>query len=101
MKSLTIILVAMLIASTAFGMSKGDEFTLKPKNTVDVAFERAICVPGLVVAMLQQLDGDILYNNQPFYTLEVSYGGTIYRITGSCQQWLLFFKLQWEYPIGH
>jgi hypothetical protein len=96
MKTLKFAMIAALIACTMVSLASTDGFKAKPKNVVNISFEKAIHNPGLVIAMYQQLDESILNNNQLVYTCEVTYGSTLYRITGTYGQWFRFFSGKWS-----
>jgi hypothetical protein len=96
MKTLKFALIAALLACTMVSLASTDGFKEKPKKVINCTFEKAIHTPGLVVAMYQQLDESILNNNQLVYTCEVVYQGTLYRITGTYNQWLRFFSGKWD-----
>ena len=96
MKALKFALIAALVACTMVSLASTDGFKEKPKNVVNISFEKAIHNPGLLIAMHQQLDKSILNNNQLVYTCEVTYGSTLYRITGTYGQWFRFFSGKWE-----
>jgi hypothetical protein len=92
MKTLKFALIAALVACTMVSLANNDGFKAKPKKVVNCTFEKAIHNPALVIAMYQQLDDKVLGNEQPVYTLEVVLDGTLYRITGSRGQWMVFFS---------
>jgi hypothetical protein len=92
MKTLKFALIAALLACTVVSLANSDGFKAKPKKIVNCTFEKAITIPGLLVAMYQQLDDEVLGKEQPSYTLEVVMQGTLYRITGSRSQWVAFFS---------
>ena len=92
MKALKFALIAALVACTMVSLASTDGFKEKPKKVVNCTFEKAIHMPGLLVAMYQQLDDEVLGKEQPSYTLEVRLQGTLYRITGSRGQWVAFFS---------
>lgn len=96
MKTLKYALVAVLIACTMVSLASNDGFKLKPKKVVNCTLMKAISDPGLVVAMYQQLDPGFLNNNQLVYTESVTYNGNIYRVTGTYDQWKLFFSGKWK-----
>ena len=98
MKTLRIAMISTFVALAMVSLANKDDFRTKPdKKVVTLTFAQAIQIPGLVAAMYQQLNDDFLLNNQPSYTLKVVYNGYICRITGSFDQWTLFFRLKWRY----
>lgn len=92
MKTSRIAMIAALVACTLVSLANADGINAKPKNIVYCTFEKAIHTPGLLVAMYQQLDDEVLSKEQPTYTLSVNYDGTLYKITGTRGQWLVFFS---------
>jgi len=96
MKALKFALIAALIACTMVSLASTDGFKVKPKKVVNLTFEKAIHNPALLVAMYQQLDENILNCNQLVIVGEVFYQGTLYRISGSYNQWFLFFSGKWN-----
>jgi hypothetical protein len=96
MKTLKYALVALLVVSTMVSLASDDGFKVKPKKVVSCTLLKAIHTPGLAIAMYQQLDPGFLNNNQLVYTESVTYNGTLYRITGSYDQWKMFFSGKWK-----
>jgi hypothetical protein len=93
MKALRFTLIAVLVAFAAATFANADGFKTKPtKKIVNITLEQAAQVPGLAVAMFQQLNSDFLQNNQHVYTRDVVYNGVIFRITGTYDGWVLFFR---------
>jgi hypothetical protein len=93
MKTLRIAMIAAFVAFAMVSLANTDDFKIKPtKKVVNMTINEAIKIPGLVVAMHQQLNEDFLKNNQPSYTKDVVYLGVIVRITGTFDQWKLFFR---------
>lgn len=98
MKTLKIAMIATLVAFTLASMANADGIKAKrTKKTVNITFEQAIQVPGLVAAMYAQLDDSFLEKEQPYYTVKVDHSGIIFRITGTRNQWIMFFRLKWKY----
>jgi hypothetical protein len=103
MKTLKFALIAALVACTMVSLSYADGFTGKPKpiKVVTLTLEKAVKIPGLVVAMYAQIDKDELLNgNQSTYVAEVVYQGTLYQIRGTLAQWIRFFRLHGELPVS-
>jgi hypothetical protein len=93
MKTLRITLIAVLVAFAAATFANADGFKTKPsKKVVELNITQAIKVPGLVIEMYNQLNDDFLANNQLLYTVTVYYGNNIYKITGTYDQWVMFFR---------
>lgn len=87
----------MLIASAMVSFASADGFKSKPKKVVNITYNRAIQNPELVVAMYQQLDKEFLNEVQQLYVVEVIYNRALYRILGSRQSFITFFKLNWKF----
>lgn len=97
MKTLKFALIAAIVACTMVSLAKADGFKEKPtfKKVKNITLVQAMKVPGLPQAMYQQLDvEDFLDNPQAVFTAEVTLNGNIYRITGSRDEWVKFFKLE-------
>jgi hypothetical protein len=95
MKTMKIAMVAILVALAMVSTVNADEFKGKPnKKVVDLTFEQATKIPGLVVAMYQQLNSSFLEDEQPVYTVTVGYREVNIRITGTRDQWIVFFRLK-------
>ena len=92
MKTLRITLIAALVAVTMVGMANADGFKVCPhKQVVNLSLEQALNNPSLVAQMYSQLNPQMLNNNQLVYTVYVDCGKTVYRISGTYNQWSLFF----------
>ena len=101
MKTLKFALIAVVIACTMVNLASANEFNSKPKinKVVNLSFEKAMSNHGLVLAMYGQLvKEDFLNSHQHVYTALVSYQGIIYRITGSFDQWMKFFRRRADLP---
>ena len=97
MKTLKLALVATLVAFLMVNAASADGFKSKPKFSLRVALslEQAMQNPGLVVALYNQVHPeDVLNYGLPPYTFEVKYNNTLYVVTGSLQQWLIFFRIK-------
>lgn len=98
MKALRIAMMAVLVAVTMVSLANADGFGLKPaKKLVILTFEKAIQIPGMVTVMYQQIDENMMNNCQHTYTAEVEFKGYTCRITGTYDQWTLFFKMKWQF----
>jgi hypothetical protein len=99
MKTLKIAMIAAFVAFAMVSLANTDGFKIKPdKKVVHMTINDAIKIPGLVVAMHQQLNDDFLKSNQRSYTKDVIYLGVIVRITGTYDQWKLFFRRPFYMP---
>jgi hypothetical protein len=92
MKTLKFALIAMFIATAMVNQAASDEFKSKPKRALNLTFDRAIKNPGLVTAIYQQVDPAFLNTIEQLYIVEVVHHGTVYRILGSRQSWIRFFR---------
>jgi ABC-type glycerol-3-phosphate transport system substrate-binding protein len=99
MKSLKLILALMFIALMTASMASTDGgFKSKPKKVVSITYANAIRNPELVATMYQQLDPSFLDTHEHLYVVEVTHNGVLYRILGSRQSWIKFFRLNWKFP---
>jgi hypothetical protein len=100
MKTLKSAVIAVLLTFTVVGIAKSDGVgSIKPpKNVIYLTLQQAVQNPGLLAAMKQQLDPGFLNTNQPSYTVSVNYQQYIVMITGTYQQWKLFFTPKWGSP---
>ena len=95
MKTARILLIAVLLVFTAVSITNADGFKEKPKYKIlNVTMVQALGVPGLPAAMSQQLDKEELIGCgcSTFYVADVILQNVMYRITGSQQEWVVFFN---------
>jgi hypothetical protein len=86
-------LVAVMAVISMAALARGDEFKLNPeKKVLNVSILEAVKIPGLVAEMYKQLNPAFLSNNQLVYTKYVLLKNTYYRISGTWEQWDLFFR---------
>ena len=96
MKTLKLIMIAAILVFSVAGVADAGGLKSKPsvistKKVVILTLEKAIQFPGLVAAMVQQINPlDILNNGNKSYTAQVIYQNVTYQITGSQQEWILF-----------
>jgi len=103
MKTLKFAVIAVLVAFTMASLANADGFKEKPKfkKVVNLTLEKALQNHGLVVAMYAQIDKDnILHNPQHVYIAMVVYQGNTYRITGTLDQWIRFFRMKGVKPVN-
>lgn len=98
MKTVKFVLIAVLVATAMVNSASADGFKGKPKKSVSITYDGAIKNPELVSAMYQQLDSKFLDNIEQLYVVEVDYHGACYRILGSRQDWISFFRHMWIPP---
>jgi hypothetical protein len=98
MKALKLAMVAVLIASTVVCLAGIDGIKPKPKKVITMTLLKARHIPDLVATMHAQLDPSFLFKPQKVYTQEVTHKGALYRITGTYDQWRVFFYPNGKYP---
>ena len=95
MKTAKVLIFAVLFVFTSVSVTNADGFGEKLKKTkiINVTLVQALGVPGLPAAMLQQLDEQVLLGCgcSSTYTADVTLQNVVYRITGTQQEWVLFF----------
>ena len=100
MKNLKSAVIAVLVVCAMVSVSYADGFKEKPKfkAVVSLTLQQAYQVPGLITAMYSQIDNVKLLTRDVYgrYVAEVTLGNTLYRISGSYDQWLRFFSLSGE-----
>lgn len=88
-----IAMIATLVALAMASMASTDGFKLQPqKQVVNINLDYVCNVPGLSAAMYEQLNPSFLNTNRLVYTVYVVYGKTVYRISGTYDQWCRFFN---------
>ena len=94
MKTLAIFSIILLLATAMGNTAKAGEPTVLPNAiAIHLTFQQAIQDPGLVAAMHKQLTGGFLGGPAIKYiTLRVTYNNHVYLITGSIDEWTLFFN---------
>jgi len=92
MKALKFALIAAIVACTMVSLANADEFKSKPKKVINMTFDRAVKIPGLVTAIYEQVDPIFLNKIEELYVVEVVYNGAIYHILGSRLDWINFFR---------
>jgi hypothetical protein len=98
MKTLKLVLIAAMLVFSAAGVANAEGFKSKPitsvaSKVVKLTLAKAIENPGLVGAILQQINPQvILSSGGKSYTLQVVYQGVTYQISGTYQEWILFMQ---------
>jgi hypothetical protein len=95
MKALKLAMVAVLIACTTVCLASTDGIKEKPNHVYNVTLLKALSIPGLADAIMEQVDFGFLKVEAPTYTVEVTLERDLYRITGTRAQWLAFYKPIW------
>ena len=100
MKTLKSAIITIFVLVLSVNLANADGFTSSPpaKKVISINLLKAIQNPDLVIAMYQQLDPGFLKSNQPSYTKDIKFNNYIVRVTGTYEQWTLFFKAKpnWE-----
>ena len=92
MKSFKLVLIVAILVGAMVNFANADGFKVKPKKCVKITYIRAIHKPGLVADMHEQLNPKFLNKVEPLYVVEVVHNNVLYKILGSRQQWISFFK---------
>ncbi len=94
MKTVKIAVITLVLAFAALSIVNADGFVKKPpaKKIIHVTLVQAVQNPDLVIAMYQQLDPSFLITNQYSYTKVVLFHNYLVSITGTHEQWVLFFR---------
>jgi hypothetical protein len=93
MKTLKLTILATILAFAMVSVANADGFKTRPaQKVINITLLQAIQNPGLVSAMYQQIDPNSLNTGQETYTFVVVYQGYNYRITGTHDQWMIFFR---------
>jgi hypothetical protein len=103
MKTMKLVMIAALLTFGAVNMSNAEgakstpALTAKPNvnKVIKISFEKAIQIPGLVAAMNHQLNLDMVVTPLGVpWTGSVIFQNDRYLITGSREQWEIFFNWQ-------
>lgn len=103
MKTLKLALLATFVAFVMVNFATADDIKPKPKPSkmVSLTFEKAIHVPGLPAAMYAQIDPqDVLDSPQLNYVARVTMNGVFYKISGTREQWIRFFRVKKDLPFN-
>ena len=94
MKILKLVLTVALISTALVNNANPDDAHLTSgRNVIQLAYLEAIQSPGLVAAMHTQLSGGFLGGPAlTSITLRLVYQNHVYLITGTQDQWDLFFR---------
>jgi hypothetical protein len=97
MKTLKFALVAAIVACTMISLSNANTLTGQPGGlalkSVTLSIEKALSIPGLPLAMYEQIDPQELLNSpQAILVAKVTFKGVEYRIRATREQWVKFFK---------
>ena len=97
MKTAKVLIFATLLVFTSVSILNAGGFEKQKKTRIlNVTLVQALGIPGLPSAMLQQVNEDEVTGcDCAYYTADVTMGNTTYRVTGTKQEWILFFNY-WE-----
>ena len=96
MKTLKLAIIAVFISVALANVASADGFkgqpnSVPPPKIVKMTYLQALQIPELVSEMYRQLNSDFLNKNQPLYTVTVVYHDYLVKITGTYNQWSMFF----------
>ncbi|MEZ5195431.1 MAG: hypothetical protein R2764_03240 [Bacteroidales bacterium] len=98
MKTTKTILVVILMLITTIGFSQvdGNEQKEPPpvQLSVKISLERAVQIPGLKMAIYDQVSPRILLKPVRVITVKVVYRNTIFSVYGEYNAWKAFFKVR-------
>ena len=95
MKNSKLVMIASILVIAIMSVSSLAEVkAVAPSNGIEITLRAAVDNPGLLEAMVEQLDPMFLKVKEPYYTQIVHYDGDDYYITGTYKQWLRFFKIK-------
>jgi len=105
MKTLKFALIAAIVACTMVSLANADGFKGKPGGlplkVITLTIEKAVHIPGLAVAMYEQIDEKMLLESPTaILVAKVNFKGVEYRIRGTREQWLRFFNHAGELPVN-
>jgi hypothetical protein len=102
MKTLKLTLIAVVLLSAVTAFSNNVTRTAENKKhtkCVKMSLSEAIQDPVLVWTMYNQLNDSFLRTeNLGSYTASVLYNKTVYLITGTYEEWALFFVMDYTGP---
>ncbi len=92
MKSLRVIVIAMLVSVAFAAQTSAEKFKVDPnKNKVYISVTQASQVPGLAEAMHRSLNPNFLMKDKQSYTITFYWLNIIYVVSGNYEQWADFF----------
>ena len=92
MKTLKPILIVAFVALTLVSLGTTNNASKTARKAIKLDIEQAINDPGLVEAMHLQLDPNMFNTFQLVYTVDVVYRNYTVSITGTYNQWIMFFS---------
>ena len=108
MKTKRIVMLASFLAIAVLSVSISqvanaaeDKRDKTARKVAHMTFDEAEQNPGILQAMYQQIEDDVLPNNWPDYTARILYKGVNIYVQGSYAQWFKFFRDQMKYMKTH
>jgi hypothetical protein len=104
MKSLTLVLIAAFISTAMVGTVSADDSSSKdlPVKVIYLKLSQAMSDPGLLAAMFEQIESPkFLDGSKLVYVATVTYKGITFKISGTLEEWTLFFKLKGTLAINN
>ena len=95
MKNAKLVLIAAIVACFTVNMAMADGFHTQPKKTQYCSLAKACSCPELVAAILDQVDPWFLEVYKTRYTVEVICNNIRFLITGTRDQWIMFYLHYW------
>ena len=92
MKNVKFVLVAAIVSLAM--LSYAADIPDRPSRLVKISLSQAQTIPGLVIAMHDQLDNNFLKVEKPTYYAVVKYAGKAWLIYGTHKAWTRFFMLK-------
>ena len=96
MKTLKLVLIATVLVFTSVSLTNADGFKERPPKfikIVNLSINQAVQDQGLVMAIYDQIDWKIFIGDLHYpYMAEILYRKSLYRINGTRNQWVIFFR---------
>lgn len=94
MKTVRNLLILFIFAFALANVVNADGIQGKPKKAFNTTLDVVKHRPELVITMYSQIDRSFLDTVEELYIVKVIYNGAEYRILGSRQDWIRFFKMK-------
>jgi hypothetical protein len=108
MKTRKLIRIASVLAIVVMSMSVSQVLNATESQTergskkaAHMSYEKAVQNSGILQAMYEQLEDDIIPHHWPYYTARINYKGNDIFIQGTYEQWVLFFRAQLRWLKHH
>src|SRR5210317_676972 len=99
MKTRKPVMIAGILAIVvmSFSISQMVNATEDPRQKIEkkvahLTFDEAIQNPGILKAMYEQVENNIIPQHWPYYTARIQYRSVSIFVQGSLQQWNYFFN---------